>query len=241
MTDELKQENTVQAENTQQVVAQNETEESPPIKSEENKVNWAQVREQRAAERKARIEAEQRAKQKEQEAEALKAALEAAVGRMIPQQQQYNYEQEESEEQRIEKKIAEALKKERQRYEEEIRQREMQEYPTKIQRDFPDFQMVCSEENVDYLEYHYPEVATPYKYMPDGYEKWSAIYKAVKKFVPNPNSKKEEKKIDKNLSKPGSISSVGTTQKEGGAPVPFLTEEMKRANWEKMKSMGARI
>lgn len=212
--------------------------ESPKIKSEENKNNWAAFRAQREAERKAKEESDRRAAEKAAEAEALKKALEAVTSKPAQQSNQYDYSyatQEETEEQRIEKKVHEALQKERQRMEEEMRKREIQETPMRLQQQFPDFNSVMTTENIDYFEYHHPDLASPYRYMPDGYEKWSMLYKAMKKMIPNPNSTNDQKKIEKNLNKPGSISATGNTVGSESMPSARLTEDRKRQNWERMQ------
>lgn len=230
ITSEVKVENKID-----QVQNNLPTEPQPQIKSEENQKNWAAFRAQREQERKAREESDRRAEQKAQEAEALRKALEAAVNRPYHNDSQNDGQNEESEEERIEKKVQAALKKERERYEKEAREREHREYPERLASNFSDFQQVCNAENLDYLEYHYPEVAAPYKHLPDSYEKWAGIYKAVKRFVPNPDSKKDMARAEKNLQKPGSISSAGTSQQEGARGSHILTEAKKLANWERMQ------
>jgi len=232
---EVKQEEKKQQE--QPVVAKEQTEAAPPIKSEENQANWHAFREQQKANRKAKEEAERLAKQKSEEAEALKRALEALTNKpthTIPNDYAAD-PVEESEEDRISRKVQEAIQKERQKYEAEARQREHQEFPQRLQSNFSDFNQVCNTDNLDYLEYHYPEVAAPFKYLPDGYDKWSAIYKAVKRFVPNTDSRKDQQKVEKNLSKPGSMSAPGTTQGTSAMPIARLDEQRKQDNWERMR------
>lgn len=202
--------------------------------------NWKAVREARKQERKDREAAEKRAKEKAEEAEALKAALEAVLNKPQPNQQQpfYNqsgYQQEETEEQRIDRKVNETLAKKEAEYEQLRRQREAQEYPQRLQREHADFNQIVSEENLDYLEYHYPEVAGPLKRAQEGYDKWSDIYKAVRRFVPNTNTKKDVAKAESNFNKPKSMSTVQVTER-GDSPFPTrISEEKKAANWERMQ------
>ncbi len=66
-------------------------------------------------------------------------------------------------------------------------------------RDFPDFSRVCSQENLDYLDYHYPEISRPLQRLGDGYDKWHDTYHAVKKFIPgHAEAKKDAMKAEIN-------------------------------------------
>lgn len=228
--------------NTEEVKAEqvkNESEnnqipiEQPAQEQVEDK-NWAAIREQRKADRKAKEEAERRAIEKAEEAAALRAALEAIANKPSPT---FNtsYQEEETEEQRLDRIVEARLKQREEQREKERLEVEMREYPTKIRKSYPDFDKVCHPENLDYIEYHHPEIAAPFRYMPDGFEKWEAIYKATKKLMPNLDSKKEAARVDKNLAKPGSISSTGTTQPPSSGMSNILTQAQKDANWARMQ------
>lgn len=211
---------------------------APDIKSEENKVNWKIFREQREAERKAAQEAAARAAQKEAEAAALKAALEAITNKPSNNRQMNEYDSqdiEESEEARIDKRVDAKIKEREAAYERERLEREEKEIPSRIISTFPDFNSVCSQENLDYLDYHHSDITRPYQKIPYSYEKMVSIYKLVKKLVPNNDSKQDAAKIDKNLQKPGSISSTGNTQGGNAMPSARLDEARKAANWERMQ------
>lgn len=201
--------------------------------------NWRIIREQRKVERKAREDAEKKAAEKEAEAQAFKAALEALANKpQQGQQQSYFNQTEESDDERIEKKVAAALKKREEEYAKQQHEAELKEYPQRLRQNMPDFDKVCTAENIDYLEYHHPEIAEPFRYMPDGYKKWESMYKVAKKLIPNMEAKKDMAKVDKNLSKPGSISSTGTTQGTGSMSDGIrLTEEKKAANWQRMQKL----
>jgi hypothetical protein len=217
---------------------QKEIEQAPVIKTEENQANWKAFRDQREADRKAKVEAEKRASEKEAETEALKRALEAVVNKPNQNYQMnssYTEGEEETEEQRIQRHVDAALKRQTEEHKKVAKQKEMEEYPQRILSDFKDFNEVCSSENLDYMDYHYPEVTTPYKYMPEGYEKWAAAYKAVKRFVPNSDSRRDQVKAERNLAKPGSMSSTGTTQGESSLPPARLDEARRAANWARMQ------
>jgi hypothetical protein len=208
----------------------------PAIKTEENQANWKAFREQREAERKARIEADKIAQQKAEEAAALRAALEAITNKPTQQHQQYE-EREETEDARIEKRVREIIAEREAKADQERQQREQAEYPEKLRTIYSDFNKVCTAENLDYLEFHYPELATPFRHMPDGFEKWASIYKAVKKFVPNTDSKGEAVRADKNLNKPGSLSSMGNAIGSASMPAARLDEARKASNWERMQKL----
>ena len=210
-----------------------------PVELQENdkEINWRKFREQREIERKQKIEAERIAAEERAKAEALKAAMDALLNKSNHSNQNNNQysENEETEEERIDKKVKAAIAREKESYERERIQQEQASFPQRLNSTFQDFNQVCNTENLDYLEYHYPEVATPYKHMADGFDKWAAIYKAVKRFVPNTDSKKEQKKAEANFIKPQSISSTGTTQGGNAMPAARLDESRKAENWARMQ------
>ena len=219
-----------------EIVQPNNEVKEPVVEETQEQINWKRFREERKAERKQAEESKRIAAEKAKEAEALKAALEAITSKPSPPQ--YNYEQpqpqEETEEQRIAKIVDQRwAEKERKSHEERLI-REQQELPQKLSSAYSDFDKVCSEDNLDYLQYHYPEVASAYKQLPDNFDKWANIYKAVKKFVPNPDSQKDMKRADKNFNKPQSMASAGRTQTTDSAP-QMLTEQRRADNWSRMQ------
>ena len=205
-----------------------------PVAQEQSQedINWKHFREQREADRKAREEAEKKMASKEAEAAALKAAMDALLSKPVPQASQ-SYE-DLSEDEKIEKKVDHILAQRYARDAEERKQREQQELPKKLATEYKDFNTVCSTENLDYLEYHYPEVARAFKNAPDNYDKWADVYKAVKRFVPNTDSKALERKAEKNMSKPQAMAVPGVTQVGDTAPI-MLDEKRRMANWERMQ------
>ena len=217
----------------------NTIEKTPPAETPESiqETNWKKFREQRDIERKEKEAAEKKAQEKEAEAQALKAAMEAILNKHQPiQQQQYSpsYEEDLSEDERIQKKVDAALAIKEKQYEEARRQREYQEYPQKLVSEYKDFNAVCSADNLDYLEYHYPEVASAFKHAPDGYDKWANIYKAVKRFVPNTDSTKESKKAESNFNKPQSMAVAGATPTGDSAPI-MIDDKRRADNWARMQ------
>ena len=208
--------------------------------------NWKAFREARKQDRIAKEAAEKRAKEKEEEAEALKLAMAAAFAKTSNYPQQNQYEsgyQEETEDERIEKKVQAIIEQRENAYEKKRFERELQEYPQRLIANYSDFNETISNENLDYLDYHYPEVTRPLKRLQDGYEKWEDIYKSVKKFVPNASSsKKDAARAENNFNKPKSMSSTSLTQTGETVGSARLTAEKRAANWEAMqkrlKSVG---
>jgi hypothetical protein len=194
-------------------------------------INWRKFRQEREKERKDKIEAERRATEKEAEAIALKAAMEALVAKT--ESPRAHYETEESDDQKLERRVQEALRKERERNEVERKAREQREFPTQIAKNFQDFDKVCNTENLDYLEYHYPEVASAFKELPDSYNKWASVYGAVKKLVPQ-EANRDKARADANSLKPQSMSVAGKTEVGDGVP-RNLDAKRKEDNWLRMQ------
>lgn len=200
----------------------------------EKEINWKRFREARELDRKKREEAEREAARKAQENEALRAALESVVNKPS---QNNNYEpSDESEEQKI-ARLVDARIADKERKDAEARAiREQQELPQKLATHFNDFNQVCSAENLDYLEYHYPEVSAAFKNLPDSYDKWANIYKTVKRFVANPDSRKDQGKAEKNFNKPQSMAAPGVTTTTDGVPT-MLDDKRRQANWNRMQKV----
>lgn len=192
-------------------------------------INWKKFRETREIERKQREEAERRASEKEAEAQALKAAMESLLSK--PSVSQDDSEDEDS---RIQKKIDAIMSKREVQMQEQMQRKEQQEFPNKLKSAYSDFDNICTTENLDYLEYHYPEVAAGFKHMPDGFDKWANIYKAVKRFIPNADAVKDKGRIEKNSNKPQSMSVSGVTQTGDNAPIQ-LDDKRRADNWQRMQ------
>ena len=214
----------------------------PAVEQESEKdINWKKFKEARQKDREHAEAMTKKAAEKEAEALAMKQALEAVLNKPVQQQNADTgyYAEDETEDQRIEKKVHKALEIERQRIREENTRKEMENLPLTLKNLHRDFDNVCTTENLDYLEYHYPEVAKAYQYMPDNVEKWDAVYKAVKRFVPNTSSSKDAAKVAQNLSKPQMSPSTPTNPGSNPIPPVRLTEERRAANWERMRrTMG---
>lgn len=211
--------------------------------------NWKAFREARKKDRAEKEAAEKKAAEREAELSALKAAMEAAFSKNTPPQNQYYPEQrqyeEETEEQRIKRLVQEEVTARETASQKAMIEREHREYPNRLIQTYPDFQQTIAQENLDYLDYHYPEVSRPLQRLPEGFDRWSDIYKAVKKFVPNnATAKKEAAKAQTNLNKPKSMSTTGITQPGEGKPFTSMHDlEAKRASrymemQKIIKSMG---
>ena len=216
------------------------TESVKPTEETQEQINWRKFRQEREKERREREEdrkkkeeAERKAAEKEAEALALKMAMEAILNKSNSQQSN-SFEEEETEDQRIERKVNKKLEERDRIAEAQRREQESKELPQKLVQAYSDFESICTTDNLDYLEYHYPEVVAGYKHMPDSFEKWSAIYKSVKRFIPNTNHQKEQARIEKNLSKPQSMSLPGVSQTGDHAPTE-LTEKRRQDNWARMQ------
>ncbi len=234
---------TVKPEVTENVVKNQETEVKTPVESKldhksdsENQesvqeINWRKFREVRKKDREEKEQMAKKAAEKEAEASALKAAMEAMLSKPSPQQ----VEEEDEEEKKIERKIQQELEKREVQRQQEQRKKESAELPNKLTSAFPDYYKVCTQDNLDYLEYHHPEIANALSYMPDGFEKWASVYKTVKKFIPNTETKKDEKKMERNSLKPKSMS-AGLSSTGDQAPV-YLDDTKRAANWERMQKV----
>jgi hypothetical protein len=215
-----------------------------PIEEKAEDPNWKAFRDARKKDRIALEEAQKRAAEKEAEATALKAAMEVVVAKQNVTQaayQQYygmnNEPVEEDNDKLIEKKVNDLLAKREAEAEKKRQQQEQAEYPNRLVKDFPDFNHVISQENMDYLDYHYPEISRPLSRLPDGYAKWHDVYHAIKKFIPNNlGAQKSAARADANAIKPKSISSTGITQPQPPAGSHILSEDRKAANWARMQA-----
>ncbi len=231
---------TILAQNQADTKLQQPVSQLKPDESQEDP-NWKAFRESRKKDREERVAAEKRASEKEAEAAALKAALEVAFNKSPtpPFGQGYNtqaYPSEETEDERIEKKVQAAIAAREAAAEQSRIQREQQEYPQRLQQTYSDFHQTISSENMDYLDYHYPEVTNPLKRLPDGYEKWADIYKAIKKFVPNnATAKKEAARAESNFAKPKSMSGSSVMQPGDAVGSARLSEDRKAENWARMQ------
>jgi hypothetical protein len=234
MNPEQTENNTTEQPVQAQPVLEKEIQTKAVEKPESDKeINWSKFKEARAQERKEAEAMAKRAQEKEAEAAALKAAMEALLNKPVLSNNQSI--DEESEEQRIERLVEQKMLKKEQEYQARMQEKEQKEYPQKLVSTFKDFNQVCTTENLDYLDFHYPEVASAFKRVPDSFDKWADVYAAVKRFVPNLDRKKEMARAEQNLSKPQSASKSGLSQPGQQQMANILSDERKSANWERMQ------
>ena len=195
-------------------------------------INWKKFREKREEERKLaekRIaEEKERAEKASAEAKALKEAIDAIVSRDDTNASSSGTGDED--------KIAKLVSEEIEKLERRKAEQESKAWPQKLMGELSDFNKVCNEENLDYLEYHHPEIASAFKEVPDSYNKWKNIYSVLKKMIPNPTSEKDEKRLERNLAKPRSISTPGLPSTGDMAP-HILDDARKRDNWSRMQKV----
>jgi hypothetical protein len=230
----MSEEETKVIQNANENQASSAEETKAPSQAEETieQINWRKFREERKKERAEKEEIEKRARQKEEEARVLKEAMEALLSNPVRHQEpEQEYEDERV---KIRKEVESLLREEKEKADRERAIREASELPNKIKANMPDFSEICSQENLDYLEYHHPEIAVAYNNIPDGYDKWHNLYKIVKKFVPNSkNAQRDKQRIENNLNKPQSMSAPGLTSTGDSAP-QMLSEQKKKQNWDNM-------
>lgn len=222
-------EQTVQTEQKEQVAS--------TVAESDKEINWKKFKEARELERKQAAEIARKAEDKESEVQALKAAMDAILNKQPSQQasQSQGYEEEETEDQRIEKKVNALIAKKESEAERKRQEEEQTQLPNRLKTVHRDFDQVCSAANLDYLEYHHPELAKSLGRLPQSFDKWTDIYSAIKRYVPNTNSSKDQAKATANLQKPQSMSSPGLTQPGSTTSAIRLDEAKKAANWERME------
>lgn len=217
----------------------------------EEQINWRKFRQEREKERKEKEEESRKRKELEAQNLAMREAMDAIVNRSNKPSQESiqsaddiqigEWASGEEVKKYVNKKLATDLEKEisniiEKRERESAQKRALEEQarlPTKLKEEFPDFDEICNTENLDYLEYHHPEVARSLTRLPDNFDKWSDAYKAIRRYVPNVNSNKDKQRAEKNALKPKSASTQGITESKDQAP-KYLTEERKKQNYERM-------
>ena len=211
----------------------------PAEKEDYNNPNWKAFREARKKERLEKEAAEKKLAEREAEIAALKAAFEAALSKTPPTnayQPTSSYYEEESEDEKIEKKVQAALAKKQKELEEERARYEQQTFPERLRSTYQDFNDVVNEETLDYLEFHYPEIASPLKSLPDGFEKWSHIYRTVKRLIPNASqTRKDAAKADLNMMKPKTAISPNPIPTANNTSSWKEIEKRRAENWARMQ------
>jgi|AntAceMinimDraft_18_1070375.scaffolds.fasta_scaffold20542_2 hypothetical protein len=204
-----------------------------PQEETQEEINWKKYREDNKKNKKAREDAEEKAAQKAQETEDLKRALEEVVNKKT-----YSHEQEDEDEDestRINKEVERILAIKDSEREKARAEKELTALPQKLASSHKDFNDVCSEDNLLYFEYHFSDLATSFKYMPDSFEKWDNLYKAIKRVMPDASKKKHYDAVaEKNLNAPKSHATAAGAPKSTSVRAG-LSQEAKNANWLAMK------
>lgn len=217
----------------EQIVNNEEPKEQVKVETSEQSntedINWKSFREERKKDREARQRAEEEAQRRAKEAEALKQAMDAILNKDTKND---NFEdQTDDDKAKIIKEVNRIIDEREKKREAERRQRELQETPIRLKREYPDFDKVVNQENIDYLEYKFPHIKNALENLPEGYDKWRDVYKTIKQFVPT--TQEDQKRADENMRKPKSLSS-GIVSNGDVAPV-IISDQTKAANWERMR------
>lgn len=216
-------------------------------------INWRKFREERGAERKRREEeaasreaAEKAAKEKDEQIAALQQAMTQAMNSgqsVTPDQQQQIIDEldptdiptGEQVSKYVESTVQKIIKKEVEKQQQQVYQQSEKAKLAALPKDNPDFEQVCSTENLDYLEFHYPGVAVAFNNMPDDYTKWSNIYATVKKLVPNYDAGQQRARAEANALKPQSMSVSGVSSTGDQAPNVNLDANRRAEIWKRMQ------
>lgn len=217
----------------------------------QEQINWRKVREEKERYRREKEEGDRRQAELDRQNEALKTALESVlnkvqpsqgvqepVGRALPRDQFVTGEDVEeylkgSVDPVLDRKIEAMLDKRDRQREEQRRQQEQADMPKRLKAEHRDFDEICTQENLDYLEYHHPELSKSMARVPDSIDKWKDIYAAVKRYVPNANSSRDQKRAEVNLQKPRSSSTPGVATGSSESST-YLSQDRKQANYERM-------
>lgn len=257
--EDKKQEIAETAENTEAQASQEQhTDQAAHQEETQEDINWKKFREERAREREEAKRREELLLKKEEEARALQEALKAAMenkGSSLTQaeQEQIIADLEDNDipmgkdikqflARYVPDTVEDILAKREQKRREQEQEKAQSEMPKRLRENIPDFDSVMTQENVDYLEYHHPEVADLITKMPSGYDKWSNAYKLVKKLVPNADRPiNDHKRANENLAKPQVAAAGNSGHSAEPSPGRRLTQAEKDANYRRMMELARSI
>ena len=241
------------------LVQENLEQENAVEEDTEEKINWRKFREARAKEKeelKAEQERAEQEKRKSQEKDLQIAALTEAITASLSQSQNSTLTKKEQEQivaelldediptggevknflkQYVPSIIKDILQEKETQKQKERDEQDKREIPLILKRQYPDFDEVMTQDNLEYFQYKYREASEAMAMLPDSKDKWSKIYSTVKKLVPL-EIRNESKMIDRNMKKPqqSAISGSSNTQSEEVGPGKVLTEAMKKQNYLKL-------
>lgn len=226
--EEKKEENNVTKVDGEVSDRNDETTQQNPENEDETpeKINWKKFREKRAKEQREAEQARIEKEKAEQQAALLKEALKNQINKQ-ESDSPWNPDEDYIKKSDLDLILRERLEKER-------AEQESANLPSRLKSHMPDFDQVCTEENTAYLEYHHPEIAEEINDISDPFKKWRSLHRAIKTNVPNytQSPEKNRQKIEKNLSKPQSSSTISDLGKS--EIIAQLSEEQKRQNWKKI-------
>jgi hypothetical protein len=135
-----------------------------------------------------------------------------------------------------------ALKKWREEWEREQleaqKKKELEELPSRLNKEMPDFDQVVSQKNVEYLKATNPHVAAVLAMAEgDPYSQAKAAYTVCKSFCASPEVQKDKEAIKQNAMKPGSLDEVGTPRTDTADPRRFRPGDRER-RWQAMQQAG---
>jgi len=233
---QIEKENSIHNDENQKQQQNSSNTEENQVEETQEQINWRKVREKREQDKIAQEEERKKSQAKDEQIAALTQLVNSISPEQLQQQmqqqmqgQQSNLTQEQQQQaiidlldediptggevknflkQYIPNAVNEILKQQAAEQEKRRQQEERQNLGSDLQKKHTDFYNVVNEDNIAYLDYHYPEVSEALTSLPEGVNKWSKIYSTVKKLVPS-NSDNSAARIERNMSKPqpGAISS----------------------------------
>ena len=81
----------------------------------------------------------------------------------------------------------------------------------KVRHEYTDYDAIVTQENLERLKSEHPEVVETLKMTPKLYLKAKTAYKLLKSFYGTPELQQNRENLEKNLSKPRSVNSLGAT------------------------------
>ena len=111
--------------------------------------------------------------------------------------------------------------------------RDKEEMPEKLKEMHKDFDDVVQKDNLQYLDYHFPEVSGVLNILPEGLDKWSRVYKMIKKLVPN-TGRGDLRRLEKNANKPQNVAAATAPPSNEQGYGRTLSEGEKKENYKRL-------
>lgn len=119
----------------------------------------------------------------------------------------------------LEKKESERLKK---------------ELPARVAKEMPDYNTVCSEENLAWFESNHPEIAEGIAEIKDPYKLRAVTYNYMKKVLPNKEAAIDKGRAQANQEKPQATSAVGQQPVSQNAGPAYISRERRSQLYQDM-------